>query len=354
MSATADALTSGRDTIRGLCAKARRSGAAGRGWLVLLGLLLCMGACASLFQGSAGFGIKDTLLALFARSGPAVDILWELRLPRCLMALLVGASLAVGGTVSQSVLHNPLASPFTLGIASGAGFGAALAIWLADGAAGRLSVATGAFLFAALTAFAVPGAARVRNARPETLILAGIAVMYLFSALTSLLQYLGPNDKVHAIIFWLFGSLVRSGWTETGVVFALFAPSYFWLLRHAWDYNTLPAGDDTAASLGVDVAQLRSRSILCASAMTAGAICFTGTIGFIGLVGPHMARMLLGNDHRVLIPGSALLGAALVLCADVLGRSVLSPVVIPLGIITSFMGIPFFVWLIFRQRKEFW
>lgn len=326
----------------------------GRRRLMLLALAVGLGALASLVQGSAGIPIADVVTALAGGDTPSADIVRGLRLPRCLMGLLVGASLATGGTVTQSVLRNPLASPFTLGIASGAGFGAALVIWLTTAATGRWLLAVGAFAGASVTALAVFAVSRMRSSRPETLILAGIAVMYLFSALTSLLQYLGPMDKVHAILFWLFGSLVRAGWTEVAVVALLFAPAFVWLRHHAWDFNTLPAGDDTAMALGVNVDRLRICSLMAASMMTAGAICFTGTIGFVGLVGPHMARMLLGSDHRLLLPGSALLGAALVLCADVVGRSVLTPVVIPIGIVTSFMGIPFFVWLLLRRHREFW
>jgi len=320
--------------------------------ITILSVLVCLAGLGALFYGSTGVSPAQVIQAVFFRIGPAVDVVWELRLPRVLMAMIIGASLAASGTVTQAVLRNPLASPFTLGIASGAGFGAALAIWLGSGS--RLSVACGAFVCSLLTSFAVLGVARMRGARPETLILTGIAVMYFFSALTSLLQYISPMEKVHAILFWLFGSLARSGWVEVGVAACFLVPSFVWIMSRAWDFNTIPAGDDTARALGVPVNRLRIQAILCASAMTAGAICFTGTIGFIGLVGPHMARMLVGTDHRILIPASSLIGMALVLGADILGRSVVAPVVIPIGIVTSFLGVPFFVWLLMRQRKEMW
>lgn len=320
--------------------------------LSVLAALACAAACGALFYGSTGAGPLEVLEAVFLRTGPAADVVWELRLPRVLMAMVIGASLAASGTVTQSVLRNPLASPFTLGLASGAGFGAALAIWLGSGS--RISVALGAFACSLCTSLVILGVARMRGARPETLILTGIAVMYFFSALTSLLQYISPMEKVHAILFWLFGSLARSGWIEAGVAAGFLLPSFAWILHRAWDFNAIPAGDDTAKALGVPVDRLRIQAILCASAMTAGAICFTGTIGFIGLVGPHMARMIVGSDHRALIPASSLIGMALVLGADVLGRAVVAPVVIPIGIVTSFLGVPFFVWLLMRQRREMW
>lgn len=319
--------------------------------LALSGLAVLMGLGA-LFYGSTEATPLAVLEAVFLRTGASVGVVWELRLPRMLMAVIIGVSLACGGTLTQSVLRNPLASPFTLGIASGAGFGASLAIWLGYGS--RLSVAVGAFACSLGTSLVILAVARMRGARPETLILTGIAVMYFCSALTSLLQYLSPMDKVHAILFWLFGSLARSGWPEVGVAICFLVPSLVWSVQRAWDFNTIPAGDDTAQTLGVSVDQLRIQAILCSSAMTAGAICFTGTIGFIGLVGPHMARMLVGTDHRVLIPAASLIGVTLVLGADVLGRAVAAPVVIPIGIVTSFLGVPFFVWLLMRQRRELW
>jgi iron complex transport system permease protein len=320
--------------------------------LLALSVLACVAGFGALFYGSTGARPAAVLEAVLLRTGPATDVVWELRLPRVLMAMIIGASLAASGTVTQSVLRNPLASPFTLGIASGAGFGAALAIWLGSGS--RFAVALGAFVCSLCTSLVILGVARMRGARPETLILTGIAVMYFFSALTSLLQYISPMDKVQAILFWLFGSLARSGWVEAGVAACFLVPSFVWIMRRAWDFNTIPAGDDTARVLGVPVDRLRVQAILCASAMTAGAICFTGTIGFVGLVGPHMARMLVGTDHRVLIPAASLIGVALVLGADVLGRAVVAPVVIPIGIVTSFLGVPFFVWLLMRQRREMW
>lgn len=313
---------------------------------LLLGLLGLLALSMLLLGASVGngmvrlpLGLSEHELALFAR----------LRLPRVLMGALVGAGLAMSGTLSQAVLRNPLASPFTLGISSGAAFGAALAILL--GGMSQWGMAGSAFIFAALTAFAALGFARLRDGRPETLILGGVAIMFLFSAATSLLQYVATEYQVQAIVFWGFGNLGRVGWSELGVAAAMILLPVPFILRLSWELNALLAGEETASSLGVNVRRLRIGGIMAASLMAAGAICFTGVIGFIGLVAPHIARLALGAEHRFLLPGAALFGAALVALSDVLARNICPPQIIPIGILTSFLGVPFFFWLLMRNAR---
>ena len=303
---------------------------------LLLGLLALVALCMLLLGVSVGNGVVRLPLGL---SEHELALFVRLRLPRVLMGALVGAGLAMSGTLAQAVLRNPLASPFTLGISSGAAFGAALAILL--GGASQWGMAGNAFVFAALTAFAALGFARLRDSRPETLILGGVAIMFLFSAATSLLQYVATEYQVQAIVFWGFGNLGRVGWSELGmaaVMILLPVP--------------LLAGGETASSLGVNVRRLRIGGILAASLMAAGAICFTGVIGFIGLVAPHIARLALGAEHRFLIPGAALFGASLVTFSDVLARNICPPQIIPIGILTSFLGVPFFFWLLMRKGQN--
>jgi len=315
---------------------------------------LCLAACVwSLSVGSADIGLGRALEALAGGGGHQGAIVRALRLPRVVMGGLVGLGLAMAGTTTQAILRNPLASPFTLGIASGAGFGAVLGIFLAGGHHQGV-VAGSSFACAALTAMVVLTLARMRGARAETLILGGVAVMFLFSALTSLLQYAATMEQVHEMVFWFFGSLSKAGWNEIALTAVCVLPPVPLLLRWCWDLNLLMAGDDTARSAGVDVARVRVGGILLAALMTAGAICFTGVIGFIGLVAPHMARILVGSDHRFLLPASGLLGAALVLGADVLGRTAWPPQVVPIGIMTSLLGVPFFFWLLLRRTRGAW
>jgi iron complex transport system permease protein len=326
----------------------------GRKILVLVSFLVLLAAvmAAGISCGASGMGWRDILSALFGDTGQAHSIIWKLRLPRVVMAALVGFGLGLAGAVFQAVLGNPLASPFTLGVGSAAGFGAVLAILFWDGGFRTWITAAGAFLLSLVSAVFILGVARLRRASPETMILTGIAQMFLFTSLTSLLQYLGTREQVYEIVFWFFGSLSKAGWPEIGLVSVMVLLPFPALLRRALDFNLLLTGDDSAMSLGVDVDRFRARAVAAASLVTAGGICFTGVIGFVGLVGPHITRMLVGNDHRFLLPVSGLAGALLVVAADTLGRSLWAPQVIPVGIVTSFVGVPFFFYLLMRRKRE--
>ncbi|MDD4653588.1 MAG: iron ABC transporter permease, partial [Methanothrix sp.] len=310
--------------------------------------------------GEANIGIAGVSSCILARFFPGqyhatafTDmIVWDLRLHRILMGIVAGAGLGVSGAVIQGILKNPLASPFTLGISSAASFGAALAIVLGAGiAAGSWLVVGNAFVFALLSALAVYLLARYKGITSETMILAGIAIMYLFSALTSFLQYAGHAGQLHEVVFWMMGSLGRSSWERVAMILAIFVIFLPYIILKSWDLNALATGDETAQSLGVNVEKTRVIFMMLSSLITASIICFTGTIGFIDLVAPHVARMIIGGDHRFLLPGSALVGALLLLGADTLSRVVLAPAILPVGIMTSFLGVPFFVCLFLQRRR---
>jgi len=329
--------------------------------LLVLGIVLLSGVAATL--GSANISVVEVYAAIMARFFPgyfqtnwfADTIVWGLRLHRIVMAVVCGMGLAVAGAVMQGILKNPLASPFTLGIASAASFGAALAIVLGAGfAGGEYLIIGNAFVFTLLASAAVYGLARYKGITSETMILAGIAIMYLFSAMTSLLQYVGKSEQVQEVVFWMMGSLGRSSWEKAGMVTAVIAICFPYLLLRSWDINAMGAGDETATSLGVNVERTRVVSMMLASLITAAVICFTGTIGFIGLVAPHITRMAIGGDHRFLLPASALVGGLLLLAADTAARTVLAPVILPVGIMTAFLGVPFFIYLFLKRKKEFW
>jgi len=282
-------------------------------------------------------------------------VVWNLRLPRIIMGILAGIGLAIAGTTMQGVVRNPLASPYTLGIASAAGFGAAIAILLGAGfVTGKYIIIANAFIFALLSSFTIYGLSRYKGATPETMILAGIALMYLFSAMTGILQYFGEAEAVKEVVFWMFGSLGRASWDKLSLVAIVIAICIPLIALKSWDLNTLGAGDETAKSLGVSVEQTRVVCFILASLVTAGIICFTGTIGFVGLVSPHMCRMVIGGDNRFLIPASGLFGAALLLGADTVARTIIAPTILPVGLITAFMGVPLFLYLILRKRREYW
>jgi len=328
---------------------------------LLILLLFLIGAGISL--GSADLSIIDSWRAVAAGLFPgtvgvspeleasgAIPIVWELRLHRVLFAVAAGFGLAISGAVMQGILRNPLASPFTLGIASAAACGAAVAIVLGAGLPeGGYLVVGNAFLFALAASGAVYGMARARGMSAGAMILAGIAIMYLFSAVTSLLQYLGTTDQTEAIVFWMFGSLDRTSWGSLGIVTLILAVLTPWIVLRSWDLNALAEGEEVAAGLGIDPDRTISTFMVIASLITAAVICFTGTIGFIGLVAPHISRMVVGGDHRILIPTAGLTGAVLLLAADSVARTVLSPTILPVGIMTAFIGIPFFIYLFFSR-----
>ncbi|MCD6505116.1 iron ABC transporter permease [Candidatus Poribacteria bacterium] len=309
----------------------------------------------SLSLGAVSIGLKE-LLRILLGGGDGMEraIVWEMRMPRVTMAILGGACLALSGAAIQGILRNPLASPFTLGVASASGFGAALAITLGAGLIGwgRYLIVTNAFTFALLASAIAYGVARLKGASSNSMILSGVAVMYLFSSLTSILQYLGMREDVHAVVFWLMGSLNGMRWWKVGAVFIAFVLSAPILISKSWEMNAMLSGDEVAMSLGVDVKRLRLISTALSSLMTATVISFTGTIGFIGLVAPHIARLLIGAEHSLLFPTSALTGALLLLGADTISRLLLAPSEIPIGITTSLIGIPFFLYLLMRRGRR--
>jgi iron complex transport system permease protein len=328
---------------------------------LIFSIILLAGYAAT--RGSADISVLDVYTTIIARFLPGQfettwfsdTIVWGLRLHRILLAIVGGIGLAIAGAVMQGILKNPLASPFTLGIASAAGFGAALAIVLGAGfVGGEYLIICNAFIFTLLASLSVYGLAKYKGITPETMILAGIAIMYLFSAMTSFLQYVGQAEQVQEVVFWMMGSLGRSSWDKVWVVSAVIAACFPYLLLKSWDINALGAGDETAKSLGVNVEKTRVICMVLVSLITASVICFTGTIGFIGLVAPHITRMVIGGDHRFLLPASALVGGLLLLAADTVARTIMAPVILPVGIMTSFLGVPFFVYLFMRRKKEFW
>lgn len=334
-------------------------------FMLAAGILLIFLTLWSTAQGVVSLSLRDVFNIVSSNFFPFVKfeiprlfhiIVWDLRLPRILLAIIAGAGLALAGTVMQGILRNPLVSPFTLGISSAAGFGASLAIVLGTGivGTGKYLIIGNAFFFAILCVLLVYGIAGIKGASAETLILAGIAVMYFFSALTSLLQYLATEGQLKGVVHWLFGNLALARWENLLIIFIMFLLSFGLMMKYAWDLNALAAGDEVAISLGVNTRQVRFILMVLATLITATIVCFTGIIGFVCLVAPHITRMLVGNDHRFLLPGSCLVGAILLLVADTIGRTIIQPVEIPIGIITSFIGVPMFLYLLLTRKKKYW
>ncbi|KAB0677431.1 iron ABC transporter permease [Aureimonas leprariae] len=325
-----------------------------------LAALLVFSVMLDVAVGPAGFGLGEVAGAIFAPSQASDQlhvVVWQIRLPVAVMAVMVGAALSVAGAQMQTILANPLASPFTLGISAAAGFGAALALVFGVAlvpAAIDFVVPMNAFVAAMATALFIHGFSRMRGVTSETIVLLGIALVFTFNAALALLQYLATEQALGAVVFWTMGSLTKATWAKVGVTALILFACLPVFARQAWALTALRLGDEKAASLGVDVGALRLRTMLLVSLLAAIPVAFVGTIGFIGLVGPHIARMLVGEDQRVFLPASALAGALILSATSVVSKSLVPGIVLPIGIITSLVGVPFFFSLIFANRKRAW
>jgi iron complex transport system permease protein len=288
---------------------------------------------------------------LGAEAGEAQTVILGIRLPRIFAALLVGAALSVSGAAYQGLFRNPLVSPGILGVSAGAGFGAALAILLGLGMTGVQTLAFLGGMLAVGAAWMI-GAAIARHGDPSLpMLLAGIVVGTLFTAFISLIKFAAdPDDALPAITFWLMGSLAALNPGELATAAALILPGVVLLAALGWTLNALAFGDEEARALGVATGWARLFIIICATLSTAAAVAMSGIIALVGLIAPHLARMLVGPDHRVLLPVSALIGAILLLAVDDLARSLFAAE-IPLGIVTAIIGAPFFLYLLHRGQK---
>lgn len=328
--------------------------------LILLGMVLALIA-SFLLDLSAGSADLGPLRILKAFSDPdSLElryqiILFDVRLPDALIALAVGAALGLAGIETQTVLNNPLASPFTLGLSSFASLGASLSIVVAPVFGGfinpDLMTPALALLFALGCGALVLAFSQWAGGSRENIILFGIALFFLGEALTAGLQYVATAEAVQAIVFWGVGNLTKAGWDEVLWVSVCVLIILPFSLRQVWALTLLRVGETHAESLGLNRSRIRFWSLLRVSTLCAFAICFVGVIGFVGLVGPHIARMLLGEDHRFLVPGAVLSGALLLSLASWLSKALIPGVIIPVGIITALIGVPVFIYLIIRQRQ---
>lgn len=327
-------------------------------WLGILGLALIAAVLIDIGTGPAAIMPMDALAHLTGLAPlPATQgiILVELRLPVAIMAVLAGASLGLAGAEMQTILANPLAEPFTLGVSSAAALGAALAIVMGvgiGGTGGPWIVATNAFVFALGSLLLVQLLSRMAGGGTETVILFGIAVGFAANALLSLLQFIASPDALQQLVFWSLGSLARADWTVLPVSALMLALAAPFALRSAPQLTALRLGEERAISLGVDTRALRLHALLRISLLAATTVAFVGIIGFVGLVGPHVARMLVGEDHRLFLPASMLTGALTVSAASVATKLVVPGLMIPIGIVTALVGLPAFVGLVLRRQRR--
>ena len=320
----------------------------------LLTLLL---AFLSLGLGSStSLDLFTTIKILFGfetGSEMQLAIIWEIRFPRILMAIVGGAALAIAGSLMQGCLGNPLVSPLTLGVASGAALGAATAIVFefSINSNSDLAIVANAFIFSLIVVAVIIQLGNFRSVSAESYILVGIAVTFIAGALVSIMQYFATDTQLPQLAHWSFGSLSRPTlrntlWISVALIGLL--PS---ALKKAWDLNSLAlGGDDFAISTGVDPVKIRKETLILSALITSIVISFTGLIGFVGLVAPHMGRLIVGNDYRKLIPCSAIFGSLLMLTADTVGRTLFAPIIMPVGLMLSIIGGPFFMYLLIRSR----
>lgn len=322
-----------------------------------LTLALLLSLLTDITLGSTRFAAADVLLAIFDPARVSADtqvIVRELRLPFALMAVLVGVALSLAGAEMQTILNNPLASPFTLGVSSAASLGAALAIVLDLGVPGVPSswlITANAFVFAFGSVLLLQAVASMTGG-VQSLVLFGIALVFSFNAMVALLQYLASADALQQLVFWSMGSLNRASWPAVqtlGLVVLLVIP---FSLRAAWQMTILRLGDERAQTLGINVPRLRLGALLRISLLAATAVAFVGTIGFIGLVGPHIARLLIGEDHRFFLPASALTGALIMSLSAIVSKQLIPGVVLPIGIVTAVVGVPLFMSLILKRGRS--
>ena len=338
-----------------------------RGVMIALAAAVILMALVCLFIGSSHMSLGDCLRALTKSGDPAaVRIIWNIRIPRVLAAVIAGAGLSVSGLMMQTTLNNSMASPSTLGVSNAAVFGANLSIiafaggFLSTGnnlqgyAVGANPYATSvmAFLFSTASILLILALCRIRAFSPNVVVLAGLAIGSVWTAATTVLQFYATDVGLSAAVIWSFGDLGRATYRTDAIMFVAVALSTVYFLLLSWHYNALLSGEATAKSMGVRVDGLRFASLLLSSVITAVCVSFLGVIGFVGIICPHVVKKLLGQDHRLSIPASALCGSLLLLAADTLSRSLGNGSALPVGAITSLLGAPFFIAIIFSKKEN--
>jgi iron complex transport system permease protein len=315
----------------------------------------------SISLGAVSIHWLDVLRTLtgFKVSNQYDIIIWNIRLPQALAAIVGGSGLAVAGAVMQSILRNPLGSPFTLGISHAAAFGASFAVMLlSSGVMTGMSIADPylttamAFLFCLIAAGIIMAVSKIRGASPEVMVLTGVALGALFTAGTMFLQFFADDVQLAAMVFWTFGDAARANWNELIILSVVTAAAAVFFMLNGWNYNAVETGEETAKGLGVKVGHVRLSGMLVASLVTAVIVAFLGIIGFVGLVCPHIVRRIIGGDHRFLVPATLFFGGGLLLASDTAARLMFAPHLLPVSVLTAFMGAPIFIYLIIRGSRR--
>lgn len=311
--------------------------------------------------GSMNIPFLDVLKYIFTfNTDGAGRIVWDIRLVRIFACILVGAGLAVAGVIMQCILRNPLASPYTLGLSSAAAFGASFAIiFLQAGSSATSAISIDnpyitticAFLFSLVATAVILLLTKITKVTAETMVLAGVAINAIFTAGLSFMQYIASDAQLANIVTWTFGDMGRATWGWDLIVLAVLLPIAIYFIYRRWDYNAIDSGEETAKGLGINTERERTIGMVLSVLISSVIVSFFGIIAFIGLLGPHIARMIIGGDHRYLIPAAMVIGSIILLISDVVGMNIMHPMVIPVGIITSMLGGPLFIYLLIRRYR---
>lgn len=331
-------------------------------FLITLTILLLLISLVSITTGSYRLSIEETLKALLkiTNNNNHELLIWQMRLPRTILAIIAGAGLSISGAIMQTCLKNDLASPSTLGITSAATFGANLSIIVFSSTIFSISILNKfpyltslfAFVFSMIVVLIILSLSKIKSFTPQTIVLAGIAMNSLFQAFTTLIQYFADQVTLSQAIFWTFGDLTRGNWTQILILLIAIIPITIFFILKSWDYNSLTSGEEYAKSLGVRVNKTRFISILLSALITSLCVSFLGMISFIGLLGPHIAKKLFGKDHQMFIPASAIIGSMILLLSDIISRTIVKPIVLPVGAITSFIGASLFLYILIKGSKK--
>lgn len=318
-------------------------------FLVLLTVFLLLSILLSLRAGSYNTPVTELIKGIFGKSADKKInlVVQNNRMPRICTAIIAGAGLGLAGCILQAILHNPLASASTLGVSQGATFGAAFAIVVMN-MTGSIGISVYSFLGSIAVAIVILGLSRFKQVSAEGIVLAGVAISSMLSGATTLIQYFANEIQLTSLVFWTFGDLGSTGWEDLRPMGIMVLILLVYCFAHRWDYNALLNGEETAVSLGIHVQRLTLTNMVLCCLTCSIIVSNVGLINFIGLVAPHIVRMVVGNNHVYLIPGSILAGAALLLLGDLIARVAIMPIILPIGAITSFLGAPLFLLLIFR------
>lgn len=333
-----------------------------RRWLVIASLMLLAfaGFVAIILIGPLGLSVGDVFRGIFrpeSLTAQEYTVIWTLRLPVAVLAILVGMILSLAGAQMQTILDNPLAEPFTLGISAAAACGAGASVvfgWtiFGGGMGAQLSTAMMAWIASMVASGIIIMVSIVKGGSSETMILLGIGMVFFFQAMLSIIQYTASAEALQAIVFWTMGSLTRATWEANAVLAIILCVALPIFSILSWKLTALRLGEDRAAAMGVDVSRLRILVLFLVSLLAATTVAFTGVIGFIGLVGPHIARILVGEDQRYFIPASMAAGACVMTIAHAVSLLIIPGLAIPISILTSLIGVPFFIMIVITRRGK--